>query len=92
MQYVAQNQSVPLTYDASIVNFAHPQMLTVDSKFSTLIQLTSMAVIGEQGPTWFFAAIMFNFVVCVGAIVQEKEQKLRAVMQIMGVYVPSEIS
>src|SRR4051812_9408212 len=54
--------------------------------FFSFFSITLCKVIGEQGPTWFFAALMFNFVVGVGAIVQEKELKLRAIMQIMGLY------
>jgi len=73
VEYLAANQTIQVEYEAKIVNFAHPEILTVN-------------IIGEQGPIWFFAALMFNFVVGVGAIVQEKEQKLRAIMQIMGLY------
>jgi hypothetical protein len=41
-------------------------------------------LIGTTGSVFFFAALMFNFVVQVGAIVREKEDHLREQMTIMG--------
>eukprot|EP01117_Protostelium_nocturnum_P005730 TRINITY_DN2068_c0_g1_i1.p1 TRINITY_DN2068_c0_g1~~TRINITY_DN2068_c0_g1_i1.p1 ORF type:complete len:1746 (+),score=587.77 TRINITY_DN2068_c0_g1_i1:107-5344(+) len=49
-------------------------------------EIQSRSVIESQGPLWFFAAIMFNLVFGLGAIVTEKEMKLRSIMQIMGLY------
>lgn len=60
-------------HNVSLVKFPHPEVLTTN-------------IIGENGPLWFFAALMFNFVVGLGNIVSEKENKLRAIMKLMGLY------
>ncbi len=44
-------------------------------------------VIGTNGPAFFFGSMMFNFVIQVGQIVAEKENKLREYMNIMGLKV-----
>lgn len=51
--------------------FARPPLRTID-------------VISNNGPAFFFAALMFNFVIQLGQIVSEKELKLRDYMNIMG--------
>lgn len=48
---------------------------------------TYLSAIGFNGPGWFFAALMFNFVAGLNLLVQEKEMKLRDIMKIMGLYV-----
>lgn len=52
-----------------------------------LYQTYLSTVIGENGPIWFFAALIVNFVISLGQIVTEKELKLRESMKIMGLYV-----
>lgn len=47
----------------------------------------SHPAINNNGPFWFFAALMFFFVVGLGNILNEKENKLREIMKIMGLYV-----
>ncbi|PRP80817.1 ABC transporter A family member 2 isoform 2 [Planoprotostelium fungivorum] len=61
------------TIDYSVCHFPHPQ-------------ITIISIITQQGPLWFFAAIMFNIVFGLSMIVTEKENKLRSIMQIMGLY------
>ena len=60
-----------LEYSADILPFAHPELVSFD-------------IIGAIGPSFFFAAIMFSFVIQLGRIVAEKEAKLREGMNQMG--------
>ncbi|KNC47836.1 ATP-binding cassette transporter [Thecamonas trahens ATCC 50062] len=60
-----------LEYRVDLLPFAHPELISYD-------------VVGELGPAFFFAALMFNFVIQLGRVVAEKEAKLREGMNIMG--------
>jgi hypothetical protein len=62
------------SYDYSIRMFPHP-----DIAFASAV--------ATAGPFIFFAALMFNFVLQVGAVVVEKELKLRESMRVMGLIV-----
>ncbi|KAL5724972.1 ATP-binding cassette sub- A member 2 [Ranunculus cassubicifolius] len=53
--------------------FAHPAEQTFSS-------------VGSIGPTFFLAIAMFGFIFQIGALVAEKELKLRQAMSIMGLY------
>eukprot|EP01114_Cavostelium_apophysatum_P009754 TRINITY_DN2300_c0_g1_i1.p1 TRINITY_DN2300_c0_g1~~TRINITY_DN2300_c0_g1_i1.p1 ORF type:complete len:1800 (+),score=493.64 TRINITY_DN2300_c0_g1_i1:225-5624(+) len=69
----ATKDTTEATLDINLIPFAHPEVLTTN-------------VIGSNGPGWFFAVLMFNFVAGLGSIVMEKEMKLREIMKIMGLY------
>ncbi|OVA09055.1 ABC transporter-like [Macleaya cordata] len=56
-----------------IKEFAHPAIRT-------------FSAVGLVGPTFFLAIAMFAFVFEIGALVAEKELKLRQAMSIMGLY------
>jgi ABC-type Na+ transport system ATPase subunit NatA len=58
-------------YNVDIRRYPKPQVLT-------------FTAVSASSPFLFFAALMFNFVIQVGAVVQEKELKLRESMRVMG--------
>eukprot|EP01133_Synstelium_polycarpum_P001084 gene1084-1230_t len=60
-----------LVHKIDFTEYAHPELVIQD-------------VIGDMGPTFFFAALMFNVVIQLGQIVLEKELKLREGMNMMG--------
>ena len=60
-----------LPWHASFREFAHPAFRT-------------RSIVGSVGPPFFFAGAMFGFVIQVGAVVLEREQKLRQAMEGMG--------
>eukprot|EP01132_Coremiostelium_polycephalum_P010315 gene10315-12659_t len=62
-----------LAYKFDFTEYAHPELVIRD-------------VIAQMGPTFFFAALMFNVVIQLGQIVKEKELKLREGMNMMGLY------
>src|SRR5689334_7648274 len=86
VQYVTKSSANPITYDVTLANFPHLEIQTVNSEFIFEKQ-AYRAVIGNQGPVWFFASLIVNFVIGLGQIVSEKELNLRSAMQIMGLYV-----
>lgn len=77
MQYWLERAILKVTTNSTLtvnmLNFAHPQVLALNE-------------IGQNGPLCFLAALMFNFVAGLGLIVFEKEQKLREIMKLMGLY------
>ncbi|GAM20834.1 hypothetical protein SAMD00019534_040090 [Acytostelium subglobosum LB1] len=58
-------------YSIDFTQLAHPELVIRD-------------IIGDMGPIFFFAALMFNVVIQLGQIVLEKELKLREGMNMMG--------
>eukprot|EP01116_Phalansterium_solitarium_P019772 TRINITY_DN564_c0_g1_i1.p1 TRINITY_DN564_c0_g1~~TRINITY_DN564_c0_g1_i1.p1 ORF type:complete len:832 (+),score=308.60 TRINITY_DN564_c0_g1_i1:104-2599(+) len=60
-----------LNYAVDLASFPHPELVTDD-------------IIGQNGPAFFFGALMFNLVIQTGRIVSENELKLREGMRIMG--------
>ncbi|DBA85756.1 TPA: hypothetical protein ACH3X1_005317 [Trebouxia sp. C0004] len=60
-----------LGWDVSYTDFAHPAS-------------QSASVVGNIAPTFFFASVMFNFVVLLHNLVSEKESGVRQVMSTMG--------
>jgi hypothetical protein len=62
------------TYEVDVYPFPHPELVTLD-------------IVGMTGPYFFFGALMFNFVIQVGAIVSEKQNKLREILRVMGLKV-----
>eukprot|EP00030_Apusomonadida_sp_AF-17_P000548 a175002_751.p1 GENE.a175002_751~~a175002_751.p1 ORF type:complete len:854 (-),score=472.33 a175002_751:20-2533(-) len=60
-----------LSFNIDLQAFAHPEALPYD-------------VIVDAGPSLFFAALMFNFVITLGRVVAEREEKLREGMNQMG--------
>ncbi len=73
------NRSETLDLKFNLRNFPRKELRTVD-------------VITNNAPAFFFGALMFNFVIQLGQIVNEKELKLRDYMNIMGLKVSDEIS
>ncbi|XP_028787945.1 ABC transporter A family member 2 [Neltuma alba] len=61
------------SWSFSFKEFAHPAI----EFFST---------VGSVGPAFFLAIAMFNFVLQMGSLVTEKENKLRQAMMMMGLY------
>jgi hypothetical protein len=66
-------------YEVDVYPFPHPELVTLD-------------IVGMTGPYFFFGALMFNFVIQVGAIVSEKQNKLREILRVMGLKVCQYIS
>ncbi|EGG17668.1 hypothetical protein DFA_08664 [Cavenderia fasciculata] len=62
-----------LKFNVDFIEYAHPELVIRD-------------VIGDMGPVFFFAALMFNVVIQLGQIVREKELKLREGMKMMGLH------
>ena len=67
MSYYANHTS--LQYTPSYAQFTHPVTGTTDE-------------VSRTGPTFFFGALMFNFVMQVGQIVAEREFLLRQGMEV----------
>jgi hypothetical protein len=61
-------------YTVDMYPFPHPELVTID-------------IVGNTGPFFFFGALMFNFVIQIGSIVSEKQNKLRESLRIMGLKV-----
>jgi ABC-type multidrug transport system ATPase subunit len=65
-----------LEWDAGFREFAHPAFRT-------------QSIVSSVGPPFFFAGAMFGFVIQVGAVVLEREQKQRQAMEGMGMSRPA---
>ncbi|KNC54119.1 ABC transporter A family member 9 [Thecamonas trahens ATCC 50062] len=60
-----------IEYSLSLLEFARPEEFQAD-------------LIALAGPTFVYAALLFNFVIVLGAVVSEKEKHLREAMRLMG--------
>lgn len=65
-----------LEWQVAFREFAHPAFRT-------------QSIVGSIGPPFFFAGAMFGFVIQVGAVVLEREQKQRQAMEGMGLSRPA---
>lgn len=78
-----------MDYNVNMLPFPHPAIITVNGKDfqKRIIKLIKFSVVRDNGPAFFFGALMFNFVIQLGQIVTEKELHLRDYMQLMGLKV-----